>query len=221
MCLLKSLEEFPVESIYVRQAFWCIVACSSLFCWTDANWPQLVPYIYLAFDAMTWAIRHVPNFDINDSNMKSFPNHLAVRLLLSPVCPSQASMLLLPSTSLLLPLQSWPLLMFDDLLHPNFLPFVHYFYYFRDVLTTNIRSLKYFDWLAMRPKMPPKMLTIPGMSLYRWNLDPNNPLECCSLRVSTNYDPSSPATANAIRTGEREKETPFMDVKNEKIWINV
>lgn len=101
------------------------------------------------------------NFDINDSNRKSFPNHLVVR-----------SLLLLLSLMLSL---SWLQLMFDDLLDLNchFSAFVRHFgccsvvAVNRDVLTTNIRTLTYFGWLARRPKMPPRKLTILDMSSYR------------------------------------------------------
>lgn len=109
----------------------------------------------------------MPNSDINGSNKKSFQNHLVVQLMV-----------------VRLPLLLWPLLfqlllllvllVTNDLLCP-------YLYYYscefdlrdghsfanRDVLTTNIRTLKCFGWLVRRPKMPPKKLTIPDMSLYR------------------------------------------------------
>lgn len=180
MYLLKSLIEFPVESTYDRPAVWCNVAYSSSILKIVSSRPQLVPHIYLVCDSMIWALRHAPNFDINDSNRKSFPSHLAVRSMVVVV------VLLL---MLLLDLLLWLSLMFDDLLYPNCHSSAFDCYSSpavgsvvvaavvaanRDVQATNTTSLMYFGWLAGRPKMPPKTLTILDMSSYRWNWGPNN-----------------------------------------------
>ena len=110
----------------------------------------------------------MPNFDINDSNRKSFPNHLAVR-----------SMVVLLLMLLLLGLLLWLSLMFDDLLYPNCHSSAFDCYSStaaavvvavavnRDVPATNTTILMCFGWLARRPKMPPKTLTILDMSSYR------------------------------------------------------